>query len=243
MKTKNPLILSTAVLSMALLAACGGEREGENNAVGDEDVTVPAETNTAMVDDPTATASVNDPLLAEGAPVESTTPVAEGDALGMIIVVNEHEVAAADQAVAKKVSAPVKTYADMMRTEHTANMEQARTVAGTAGVQVGDGPEVGALRTRSEATRTQLNGMEGTAFEQGYVDAMIKDHQMTLQMLDQRLIPGAQNAAIKQYLQTTREAVAKHLEAAQQLRSQIGGAAAPGATTPGQAQPTPASQS
>lgn len=243
MKTKTPLILTSALLSMALMTACS-EQGGENNAVGDEDVVAPAEgaNNTAMANDPTATAGENDPLLAEGAAVESTTPVGEADGLGMIMVVNEHEIAAADQAAAKNVSAPVKNYADMMRTEHTRNMEQARTVAGTAGVQAGTGPEVTALRTRAEATRNQLNGMEGTAFEQGYMDAMIKDHQMTLQMLDQRLIPGAQNAAIKQYLQTTREAVAKHLEAAQQLRSQLGGGTQ-GNAAPGQAQPTPATQS
>lgn len=215
--------LTAAVLSLAVLTACNAEREGENNAVGDEDVVAPAET--AMVDDPTATASVNDPLLAEGAPAQvavDTAPVTEGDALGMIIVVNEHEIAAADQARSKNVSQPVGQYADRMRTEHTANLEQARAVSQSANVPVGTGPQVTELRTRSEATRNQLMPMSGADYERAYIDAMVRDHEMTLQMLDQRLIPAAQNQAVRDYLTKTREAVALHLEAARGLQSQLG---------------------
>lgn len=211
-------ILTAAVLSLAVLTAC-------NNEGADAPAADAAATNdTAMVDDPTATASENDPLLAEGAPAPAAT-VNESDALGMVIVVDEHEIAAAEQARSKNVSAPVASYADMMVKEHTANMEKARALEGSAGVQVGTGPQVASLRTESETARNRLMGMNGQDYERAYVEQMINDHQKTLTMLDSQLIPAAQNEAVRTFLTQTREAVAKHLEAAQQLQSQLGGAA------------------
>lgn len=213
-------ILTVAALSLAILTACGGNDEAaETAAVGD----APG-ADSAMVDDPTATATENDPLLAEGAPAPAST-VNEGDALGMIIVVDEHEIAAAEQARTKKVSAPVMGYADMMIKEHTANMEQARGLESSANVPIGTGPQVVALRTESESARNRMASMEGQDFERAYVEDMVNGHQRTLTMLETQLIPAAQNEAVRTFLTQTRDAVAKHLEAARQLQTQLGGAA------------------
>ncbi|GHA87897.1 DUF4142 domain-containing protein [Cognatilysobacter bugurensis] len=225
--------LTVAALSLAILTACGNEREGENNAVGDEEIVAPAENANAMVDDPTATATENDPLLAEGAPAPAAT-VVEGDALGMVIVVDEHEIAAAEQARSKKVSAPSMAYADMMIKEHTANIEKARALEGSANVKIGTGPQVATLRTESENARNRLAAMEGQDYERAYIEEMVNGHQKTLAMLDTQLIPGAQNEGVRTFLTQTREAVAKHLEAARQLQTQLGGAANAAATPPAQ---------
>lgn len=221
--------LTAATLSLAILTACGGNDNAADTAATNDALG----TDSAMVDDPTATASENDPLLAEGAPAPGGA-VSEGDALGMVIAVDEHEIAAAEQARSKNVGAPVMAYADMMTKEHTANMEKARGLEGSANVQIGTGPQVGSLRTESENARNRLGAMEGQDYERAYVEEMVNGHQRTLTMLDSQLIPGAQNEAVRTFLTQTRDAVAKHLEAARQLQAQVGGAAtgASTATTP-----------
>jgi putative membrane protein len=219
---RNASFLTVAALSLAILTACGNDNEVAETAAANDALG----TDQAMVNDPTATASENDPLLAEGAPAPAVA-VNESDALGMVIAVDEHEVAAAKQARSKNVSAPVMAYADMMIKEHTANMEKARGLEDGANVQVGTGPQVASLRTNSETARNRLGAMAGQDYERAYVEEMVNGHQRTLTMLESQLIPAAQNDAVRTFLMQTRDAVAKHLEAARQLQTQLGGTAAP----------------
>jgi putative membrane protein len=214
MKTKA-IVLTAAALSVAMLTACG-ERPADDNAVG-------ADATTA---DAPAAASANPDAMNPGGIMPADAPagaMTESDALGVVVAVNEHEIAAAEQARDKKVAAPVREYADMMHKEHTTNLEQTRALEGSSGVTIGTGPEVASLRTQKETARNEMANLEGNEYERAYIDAMVRDHQEVLTMLDQRLIPAAQNAAIKQHLQMTRDAVAKHLERARELQGQAGG--------------------
>lgn len=215
MRTKAPF-LAAAVLSIAVLAACG-ERPADNNAVGAEDAG-PAPADAAAVD-----AAAPAPMPADTA----TAAMTEGDALGMVVVVNEHEIAAAEAARAKKIGEPVRKYADMMHTEHSANLEQVRALEASSGVAASMGADATAMRTQKETERNEMAKLDGNEFERAYVDAMVRDHDAVLMMLDQKLIPAAQNAAVKQHLQMTRDAVAKHLEQARELQGTLGGAAQP----------------
>lgn len=219
MKTKA-LVLSAATLSLAMLTACG-ENPADNNAVGADAATA----------DAPAAASANPDAMNPGGIVPADAPagaMTEADALGIVVAVNEHEIAAAEQARDKKVSQPVREYADMMHTEHTANLEQVRALEGSSGVTAGTGPQIATLRSQKETARNEMATLEGNEYERAYVDAMVRDHQEVLTMLEQQLVPAAQNAAIKQHLQMTRDAVAKHLEHARKLQGEMGGE---GATT------------
>lgn len=217
MKTRAPF-LTAAVLSLAVLTACG-ENPADDNALGAGEAAAPAAT------DAPAAAVVNPDAMNPGGVLPADAPpgaMTEADALGLVVAVNEHEVAAAEATRAKKVSEPVRKYADMMHMEHTANTEQVRALEASAGITAGTGGAVADLRMKKEAMRSQMAGLEGEAYERAYVDAMVNDHQEVLTMLEQQLIPAAQNAAVRQHLQVTRDAVAKHLEQARQLQTQLG---------------------
>lgn len=215
----NAIVLSAATLSLVMLTACGGDRTDDTTAVGDGATTA----------DAPAAASANPDAMNPGGILPADAPagaMTEADALGVVIAVNEHEIAAAEQARGKKIGAPVREYADMMHKEHTTNLEQARALEGSSGVTAGTGADVATLRAQKEAARNQMADLEGDAYERAYIDAMVRDHQEVLTMLDQRLIPAAQNAAIRQHLQTTRDAVARHLERARELQGQAGAGSA-----------------
>lgn len=219
MNTKISLAL-TAALSMTLLTACNpGGDSGAEAPAGD----TAAATDSAAMGTGTAPDAMNPGATLPG----EAGAMTEADALGMVMLVNEHEIAASEQAREKKTSAPVREYADMMHTEHSANVEKVRALEASSGVSAGTGGMVAEMRTKKEAERTRMAGLEGEEFERAYVGAMVQDHQEALTMLEQKLIPAAQNDAVRQHLQVTRDAVAKHLERARELQGQLGG----GATT------------
>lgn len=212
--------LTAAVLSLAVLTAC-------NSGTADR-------TDTGVAATPDATATSGDPAVAPGEigaggmgaaadPANTAMSpggaMSEGDAVGMLVAINEHEIAAAEQARSKNVKGRVLEYANMMHKEHTQNLQQTRALEGTAGVTAGTAGDVAAQRAKAEAKRAQLASLSGDAYERAYLEAMVEDHQEALTMLEQRLIPAAQNAALRQHLNTTRDHVARHLEQARALHS------------------------
>ena len=62
-------------------------------------------------------------------------------------MVNEHEIAAADQAVMKKVSGPVLAYAQLMKTDHAKNLVATTRLGGAASTA----PAVTGLHDQGEA--------------------------------------------------------------------------------------------
>jgi putative membrane protein len=207
-------LLPIAALAVGLLtlSAC---RDNNDNTAGRDaasgtapladtdgrDATPPAPTGAALGEAPDAMA--NAPAQAGG----------ERAALGVLNAINEHEIAAARQALDKNVQGDVAAYAQQMIDEHTRNREQ------TAALQ----PDMQAPAARQQAAkgeqkREQLAGRDGDAFGRAYIDAMVTDHQEALAALDNQLIPAAQSPEVAAHLRQTREHVAHHLERARELQ-------------------------
>jgi len=206
--TKTPLII--AALLLAATTAC---QPGTD-----------ADTDTAATDAATpADAGAPDAMPPGSAMPDATEPAAgttaPGEALAFLVVVNEHEIAAAEQARDKQLEAKVRAYADMLHADHSKNLAETRAVADSAGAAVTDTPDVDAQRQKGKDELEQLGGLEGDAYAKAYLDAMVKGHNDALVLIDTRLVPAATDEAIKQHLNTTRDAIAKHLEEAKQLQA------------------------
>lgn len=149
--------------------------------------------------------------------MEVTPPAATtGDdsiALGLLGAVNEHEIAAAKQAVAKGVKGKVLDYANMMDKQHSENLAQTQAL----GMLVDDA-EVQALKAKGAAELAELGKLEGQAYQDAYVEAMIKGHTEVLALIDSRMLTLAKSEAVKSHLTATREHIAEHLAAAQALK-------------------------
>lgn len=241
MNAKTSQILTAAALSMALLTACNQSADtGAGAPAGD-----------TMATDAPAAAGANADAMNPGGVVPADPNIAadpnmaggalnEGQALGMVVTVDEAEIKMAEQARSKNVDGPVLEYANMMHTDHTANLEKTRALEGSAGVSIDDTGEVAMMRDRHQATMQQLDGLEGDAYGRAYIDAMVQGHTEALNMLDQRLIPAATQDAVREHLTMTRDAISGHLDRARELQGQMGGAtsndasAQPGQTTPAQ---------
>lgn len=135
-------------------------------------------------------------------------------ALGMLAAINQHEIDAARQAKAKKVSAPVLAYAAKMEKEHGENLAKTKTL-GT----LSNDAQVQAQKAEGKKHLADLEKKSGKDYEAAYVDAMVKGHSDVLAKIDGTLLPMATSAAVKKHLTETRGHVAMHLDEAKALQA------------------------
>ncbi|WP_368563843.1 DUF4142 domain-containing protein [Pseudoxanthomonas sp. UTMC 1351] len=219
MNTKALILCLAAALPMA---AC--DRNDPNDTPAD----TPADT---------AAGTAADTATPAGTPTDTTTPAtgatpttpsadatgpqpvanlseAERGALGVLNAINEHEIAAGQQALSKNVPDDVAKFAQMMVDEHSKNRDQTNRFGPNA-----DDAKAAAQRAKGKTELDTLGKQSGDAYAKAYVDAMVKGHTEALATLDNDLIPAAVDPAVKTHLTDTRTAVAKHLEAAKQLQA------------------------
>ncbi len=145
----------------------------------------------------------------------------DGEVLQMVMTVDMNEINAAEEARDKQLSQAVMDYANMMHTEHTKNLEKGRNLAQSANITTSETDAVQSLKEKGANTLSMLTPITGKDFERAYINAMIKDHQDALNMIDNQLIPAAQNEALRNHLAETRGHVAIHLERAKEVQANM----------------------
>lgn len=178
------------------------------------DVDAPAATNTPEPPDPRDMTAGVPPAGSASAP---GTTASQADALALLIAVDEHEIAAADQALMKQVTDPVLAYAQMMKTEHGKNLTDSTRLGGAASTA----PAVTDLRKKGEADLKVLAAQDGAAYEKAYIDAMVRGHAEALALIDGTLLPAATADNVRQHFTATRATVAKHLARAKEIQATL----------------------
>ena len=79
-----------------------------------------------------------------------------------------------------------------------------------------------ALADAHKKTITDLQSKSGADFDKAYADAEVTYHQAVIDAIDQTLLPAIKNAELKAFVQKVGPAFQGHLEAAKQLRKQLG---------------------
>jgi putative membrane protein len=217
MNTKALILCLATVLP---IAAC--DRNDPNDtpadapadtAAGTADTATPDGTPTDTTTPATGATPATPSADATGATPAGSLAEPERGALGVLNAINEHEVAAGQQALSKNVPDDVAKFAQMMVDEHSRNRDQTNRFGPNA-----DDPKAAAQRDKGKAELEALGKQSGDAYAKAYVDAMVKGHTEALAALDNDLIPAATDPAVKTHLTDTRAAVAKHLETAKQLQ-------------------------
>lgn len=218
-------ILAAALALGLLPAAC------DRRAVEDDSAATPAEpassgdavvpppvtdvdTGTATAPSPADTAPAAPPIATSG-PTGPAATTTQADALALLIVVNEHEIAAADQAQTKQVTGPVLAYVQMMKADHGKNLADTTRLGGAASTA----PAVTSLRSKGEADLKALARQDGSAYEKAYMEAMVRGHGEALALIDGTLLPAAKADNVRQHFTATRTAVAHHLERAKEIQA------------------------
>ena len=233
---------SIPLLAAALAIALAGCNDTNNNDADAPDTSAATGMDAADTGDAAADATASDAMGdAPGAMPADAMATADGagapadrKALMAVMEVDRHEIASAEAALAKNVEGDARSYAETLRDDHSRNLDATQglmgSAAGTAGASTdamgdnsamaADDPELAAMKQKHDAERERLAALEGEAFTIAWVDAMAKGHEEALGKLDNQLIPGASDAAVRTHLENTRTAIARHLETARSLQQE-----------------------
>jgi putative membrane protein len=151
------------------------------------------------------------------------TTLSDSQAAGVMMEANSGEVMVGNLAVSRAQGASVRAFAQQMVTDHSMANQKLMMLLQRVGLSAGDSPVRQMLAMAAQTTLTQLSAQTGAAFDAAYLASQVSMHQQVLKLLDDVLIPSAQNADLKAELVSARATVAMHLSTAQSLAASGGG--------------------
>lgn len=154
-------------------------------------------------------------------PVEIPGAIPEGQIAAVVIAANDGEIQQGNAAATRATSGDVRSFAQMMVSDHTAALTAARDTFTRLGITPQENDVTATLRSTTPQTITNLNTYNGAAFDRAYIRHQVDLHQWLLRALDESLIPSARTPELRALLTTQRGAVAQHLEQARQLSGRL----------------------
>lgn len=157
--------------------------------------------------------SVAAPVLAQENPKLSDEEVAH-----VAVVANQIDIAYADIANEKSKEADILKFAETMKNDHNAVINQASALAKKLGVTPKENSVSQKLLADAEQTKKTLKGKSGKAFNKAYIDNEVAYHKAVIDAVEGLLIPETENAELKALLQNVVPALKTHLEHAQMVQ-------------------------
>ena len=124
---------------------------------------------------------------------------------------NLAEIHAGKVAQSKAASAEVKKFAQHMVDDHSKKFEEQRVMAKTKNVALPAAPE-----DKHKDALKKMERMSGPEFDRAYMAQMVKDHEATLELLND-IVKKGDDAEFKAAAQKAIPDVQKHLEMAKSL--------------------------
>jgi len=152
-----------------------------------------------------------------------TTPLTDANIVAIVEAANTGDATNGKLALGITTDSAVKAFAQMMVTDHTSANEKLKATSRKDGLHaVPNGTSRGLVRSAT-AKHDELARLHGAAFDHAYMDAEVTVHQAVLTLLDEKLIPAAQNTDLKAYLESVRPVIAEHLEKAKAAQANLKG--------------------
>jgi putative membrane protein len=140
----------------------------------------------------------------------------------IVVTANQVDIDAGKLALSKAKSPDVKTFAQLMITDHSGVNKAATELVQKLHVTPESNPTSQSLQKGGDDNLAALKKLSGGAFDRAYIDHEVVYHQAVLDAVDSTLIPSAQNADLKALLVKVRPAFVAHLDHAKHLRSELG---------------------
>lgn len=135
--------------------------------------------------------------------------------------INNGEIQMAQVARDRATNTAVRDLATMIINDHTRSNQELETLVSTRGLTYAEGSATDTLRRNAETSTTNLRQYTGVEFDRAYARSQVDMHQYVLNVIDQNLLPVTTDAQLRTHLQSTRAAVATHLERARQIWGQL----------------------
>ena len=141
----------------------------------------------------------------------------------IVVTANQVDIDAGKLAKSKAKSADVKSFAELMITDHTGVNKSATELVQKLHVRPEPSATSQSLQKGGDDNLAALKKLSGAAFDKAYVDHEVAYHEAVLSAVDKTLIPSAQNAELKALLVKVRPAFVAHLDHARHIQSQLAG--------------------
>jgi putative membrane protein len=139
----------------------------------------------------------------------------------IVVTANQVDVDAGALVASKTRNAEVRSFAELMVTDHNAVNRAATELVTRLKVTPEDNPTSQSLKAGGEKNLATLKELDGPTLDEAYIDHEVAYHQQVIDALDEILIPSATNAELKNLLVTVRPAFVAHLEHAKALQAAI----------------------
>lgn len=140
----------------------------------------------------------------------------------IVVTANQVDIDAGMLAKSKAASPDVKSFAQLMITDHTGVNRQAKELVARLKVTPQDSETSRSLQKGGDENLVALKQLSGAAFDRAYVAHEVTYHQQVIDALDSTLIPNARNAELKDLLVKVRPAFIAHLEHARHMQTSLG---------------------
>ena len=140
----------------------------------------------------------------------------------IVVTANQVDIDAGNLAKGKALSKDVRSFAQLMVTDHTGVNKAATDLVQKLKVKPETSATAESLKKGGDDHLAKLKTLSGAAFDRAYVDQEVAYHQAVIDALDKTLIPGATNAELKALLVKVRPAFVAHLDHAKHLQAQLG---------------------
>ena len=160
-------------------------------------------------------------LLSVGLAPASPQGVSDAEIASIVVTANQVDIDAGKLAVSRATRTDVRTFAQLMITDHTGVNKAASELVTRLKVTPQDNPTSQSLKSGGDKNLAHLKSLKAMAFDRAYIDHEVVYHQQVIDALDKTLIPGATNQELKALLIKVRPAFVAHLEHAKQLQPSI----------------------
>ena len=141
-----------------------------------------------------------------------TSKLNDAQIAAIAVAANEVDINAAKVAESKASNPEAKAF------DHTDVIKQATALVTKLKVTPEENIVSRSVRSDGQKNLDRIKKLNGKPFDKAYIYEEIVFHKQVLDLIDQRLLPSAQNEELKALLVKVRAAVASHLEHAQKIQ-------------------------
>ena len=162
-------------------------------------------------------------IFSAAAMAQNSSKLSDAEIASAAVVANQNDIDFAKVAQQKSKNAEVLQFAATMAKDHQGVIDQAVALVTKLNVTPKDNVFSQQLKKDAAATTKKLRGKSGAAFDKAYVDNEVTYHQAVVAVVEDVLIPQAENGELKALLQSVVAVLRSHLEHAQMVQKNLAG--------------------
>jgi len=210
---------SLFALSLGLMLAAGCSKSSSDTTPPEPAMTEPAPPPPVAQTEPTPPP---EPTPAAEPTPPAPPPLSDGEIVAITAAANDGEIELAKLAKSKAKNKRVKEFAAMMAKDHADANKREGALAKRASITAIENEASRKLAEDGKARAEALkNAAKGAEFDRAYMDAQVEIHAMVLDMINNQMLPAAQNPELKAELEAMRGAVEAHLAQAKDIQTSL----------------------